>query len=165
MGFTRRSIWKNQNEVSKKLHVWDAFSSKGVFELQTFENNMDSQKYIEILKKSKDQLNELHPNKYILLCDNDSKHWSGMSFDYYIKNVIKLLEWLAYCPDLNPIANIWANITSKLGPEWSNNKDTLEADIKYYWDLYAKDYSEIVVHSMRKRIDACILKRGKRVGY
>ena len=94
-----------------------AFSSKGVIELQTFENNMDSQKYIEILEKLKDHLNELHPNRYILLCDKDSKHRSGMSLDYYIQNDIKLLELPAYSPDLNQIENIWANIKNKLGLE------------------------------------------------
>ena len=76
---------------------------------------MDSQKYIEILEKSKDQLNKLHPNRYILLCDNDSKHRSRMPLDYYIQNDIRLLEWPAYSPDLNPIENIWANIKNKLG--------------------------------------------------
>ena len=94
-----------------------------------------------------------------------SKHRSGMSLDYYIQNDIKLLEWPAYSPDLNPIENIWANIKNKLGVRVYNSKDTLEADTKYYWNVYAKDYSEIVVHSMRNRIDACILKGGKRTGY
>ena len=135
--------------------MFGAFSSKGVIELQTFENNMDSQKYIKILEKSKDQFNELHQNKYIFICDNDSKHRSGMSWDYYIQNDIKLLEWPAYSPDLNLIENIWANIKKKLGAIVYNNKDTLEADIKYYWNVYVKDYSEIVVHSMRRKIDAC----------
>ena len=126
---------------------------------------MDSQKYIEILEKSKDQLNELHPNRYILLCDNNSKHRSEMSLDCYIQNDIRLLECPAYSPDFNPIENIWANIKNKLVARVYNNKDTLKADIKYYWNVYAKDYSEIVVHSMKKRIDACILKGGKRTGY
>ena len=88
-----------------------------------------------------------------------------MSLNYYIQNDIKLLEWPAYSLDLNPIENIWANIKNKLGSRVYNNKDTLEADIKYYWNVNAKDYSEIVVHLMRKRINASILKGGKRTGY
>ena len=42
---------RTKTKYSKKLHIWGAFSSKGVIELQTFENNMDSQKYVEILEK------------------------------------------------------------------------------------------------------------------
>ena len=38
---------RTKTKYSKKLLVWGAFSSKGINELQTFENNMDSQKYIE----------------------------------------------------------------------------------------------------------------------
>ena len=86
------------------------------------------------------------------------KHRFGMSLDYYIQNDIKLLEWPAYSSDLNQIENIWANIKNKLGAKVYNNKDNLEADIKYYWNVYAKDYSKIVLHSMRKRIDVCIRK-------
>ena len=135
----REAYERTKTKYSKKLHVWGAFSSKGLIELQNFENNKDSQKYIEILEKSKDQLNELHPNRYILLCDNDSKHRSEIFLDYYIQNDIKLLEWPAYNPDLNPIENIWANIKNKLGARVYNNKDTLETDIKYYWNVYVKD--------------------------
>ena len=92
---------------------------------------MDSQKYIEIIEKSKNQLNELHQNRHILLCENNSKHRSGISLDYYIQNDIKLLEWPAYSLDLNPNENILVNIKNKLGSKVYNKKDTLEADIKY----------------------------------
>ena len=114
-----------KRNILKSCMFWGAFSSKGVIELQIFENNMDSKKYIEILENSKDQLNELHPNRYILLRDNDSKHRSGISLDYNIQNDIKLFEWPAYSPDLNPIENIFANIKNKLGTRVYNNKDTL----------------------------------------
>ena len=53
---------------------------------------------------------KLHPNGFILLWYNDSKHRSDISLNYYIKNNIQLLEWPAYSPDLNPIENIWGSI-------------------------------------------------------
>ena len=76
---------------------------------------MDSKKYVEIFKNCKSDIDNLLPNGILLLWDNDSKHKSKMSLDYYIENKIQLLAWWAYSPDLNPIENVWANIKYKLG--------------------------------------------------
>ena len=57
---------------------------------------MNSKKYVEILKNCKSDIYNLHPNGILLLWDNDSKHKSEMSLDYYIENKIQLLEWPAY---------------------------------------------------------------------
>ena len=71
-------------------------------------------KYVEILKNYKSDIDNLHPNGILLLWDNDSKHKSEVSLDYYTENKIQLFEWPAYSPDLNPIENVWANIKYKL---------------------------------------------------
>ena len=52
-------------------------------------------------------MNSILPKGWILQWDNDSKHKSNDSLYFYIKNKIKLMKWPAYCPDLNPIENIW----------------------------------------------------------
>ena len=93
---------------------------------------MDSIKYIDILKQSKVEIDELHPDGFLLLCDNDSKHRSGLSLDYYIMNNIRLIEWPAYSPDLNPIENVWANIKYKLGGQVYSKMEELKKDIEYY---------------------------------
>ena len=142
-----------------------AFSTKGPIKLQFFTGNMDSIKYIDILKHSKVDIDELHPDGFLLLCDNDSKHRSGLSLDYYIMNNIILIEWPAYRPDLNPIENVWANIKYKLGGQVYSKMEELKKDIEYYWSVYAKDYSEIIEETMKKRINTCILRKGKKTGY
>ena len=69
-----------------------AFSSKGIIKLQFFTANMDSKKYVEILKNCKSDIDNLHLNGILLLWDNDSKHKSEMSLDYYIENKIQLFK-------------------------------------------------------------------------
>ena len=66
-----KSRWINPGEIytqtktkyTQKINVWGAFCSKGTIELQFFEGNMDSQKYIEILENSSREMNELLPDK------------------------------------------------------------------------------------------------------
>ena len=49
---------------------------------------MDSKKYVEIFKNSKPDMDNLHTNGILLLLENNSKHQSEMSLDYYINSKI-----------------------------------------------------------------------------
>ena len=104
---------RTKTKYSKKMHVWGSFSSKGVIELQTFENNFltakSTLKYLRSQKISSTSCIQIDTFCYA----TTTLHRFGMSLDYYIQNDIKLLEWPTYSPDLNPIENIWANIKNK----------------------------------------------------
>ena len=113
MSCIRWFIREDKTKNSQKVHVWGAFKSKGIIKLQFFTVNMESKKWVEILKNCKSDIYNLHPNGILLLWDNDSKHKSEVSLDYYIENKIQLLEWPAFNPDLNPFENVCANIKYK----------------------------------------------------
>ena len=142
-----------------------AFSSKGVIELQFFTGNMDSEQYIKMFSIENSEIWKLHPNGFILLWYNDSKHRSDISLNYYIENNIQLLEWPAYSPDLNPIENIWGSIKNNSRSKVYNKIESIKPDIEDYWGIWASNYSTNAIETMRKRIDACILLKEKRTGY
>ena len=54
---------------------------------------MDSKKHVEILKNCKSDIDNLYPNGILLLWDDDLKHKSEMTLNFYIENKIKLLEF------------------------------------------------------------------------
>ena len=137
----------------------------GTVKLQFFEGNMDSKKYIEILSNSKREMNELIPDKWILQWDNDSKHFSNIILDYYIENDIKVFEWPAYSPDLNPIENIWGAIKNKLAGRSFTNVEALSKEISEHWKHLTADNWLRLTNNMRDRINTWILNKGQATGY
>ena len=116
---------------------------------------MDSQKILEIFKNSIDEINALNLNWFILQWDNDSKDKSELSLDYSIHKRIQLFERPAYCPDLNPIENVWVNIKNKFGSQVYCIIEYLKDDIKTYWQIWGSHHNSIIYETMR-RIKACI---------
>ena len=52
--------------------------------------------------------------KTILQWDNAPSHVNTKALEFYEKNKIERIEWLAKSPDLNPIENIWAIVKREL---------------------------------------------------
>ena len=69
MSYIKRFIW--ENKISQKfMFVW-AFNSKCIIKYQLFTANINLNKYVEILKNSKSDINILISNGILFLWDND----------------------------------------------------------------------------------------------
>ena len=87
-----------------------AFLAKGKVDLYFFNRNFDTNRYIQIFEFSLPEMNKIMKNSVILLFDNDPKHWSLRTLEFYKENNIKIIDWPNNSPDLNPFENIWAKI-------------------------------------------------------
>lgn len=108
--------------------VWGAFSWFGIGPLHLIEGNMDRFQYRDILQNvmlpyARGQM----PGGWIFQQDNDPKHTSKLTKDWFQGNRVKVLEWPAQSPDLNPIENLWSEVKRGLaGQNFRNSADLFQ---------------------------------------
>ena len=109
----------------ESLMLWGCFSWNGVGSLVQIEGIINADKYIEIINENLEEavLKMDLEEEFILQQDNNPKHTAKQTNKFFENSNIKLLEWLAQSPDLNPIENLWSVLYSKVPLRKRNNKN------------------------------------------
>ena len=99
--------------------------------------------------------------------DNNPKHTSQLAKKWFSDNSIKVLEWPAQSPDLNPIEHLWEHLKCQLQQDESPPKGVHEL-----WERMEKEWNEIspevcqnLIESMPRRIQAAIKAKGGHTKY
>lgn len=100
-----------------KVMIWGVISYHGVGHLHRVEGNMDSDQFTLIMDTSfirslRDQ--KVHPTDIIYVQDNDPKHVSHLSNEWFEDNGIEVLDWPPFSPDMNIIEHAWAILERRL---------------------------------------------------
>lgn len=155
-GLNSKHSLKTVKHGGGSVMVWACFSYYGKGKLVFIDNTMTGASYVALLSKnlkSSARLMELYD--YTFQQDNDPKHTSKISKEYFDKNGIDLLIWPSQSPDLNPIENLWAlmkPLVAKLQPK--NIKELKDAITKVWNDLDIE---------LLKKLSLSFVKRGLKV--
>ena len=148
------------------IMVWGAFSAQGVGPLIQIEGLMTSVMYRDILNS------HLLPyarsdmtRKWIFQHDNDPKHTSKLVKGWLSSKKIKVLDWPAQSPDLNPIEHLWAEVKCRIGRYKNSNKAELFQILTEEWKKIPYDYITQLIESMPRRCAAVIAAKGMNTKY
>jgi transposase len=137
----------------------------GVGNLCKIDGKMDSELYRRIL--TDDFLGtltwyNLNKEDVIFQQDNDPKHTAKLTKEWFEENDIKVLEWPAQSPDLNPIEHLWNEVDRRLRklPVKVTKKDQLWEQIQDVWNDINLEVCTKLIESMPQRIKDVMKARG-----
>ena len=163
------------NQVHKhsggSIFLWGCIIAEGPGNLVKIDGGLDSALYCQILEE--DLLGtldyyEISKNHVYLLHDNDPKHRSKMTQEWLKSNEVKVIDWPAYSPDLNPVENMWYFVKCELAKYDEPPKGMLELweRVQHIWNnKINKDMCLRYINSMPERIQAVIKAKGGETKY
>lgn len=143
------------------LMVWGAFSWYGIGPIVKIEGKMDRFQYLDILKKAMDPFAfENMPITWTFMHDNDPKHSSTIIKEWFSEENIRVLDWPAQSPDLNPIENLWNDVKNKIAQQNFKNSEELWVGVQEAWYSIPISRCQRLVESMPRRCQAVINNKG-----
>jgi len=148
------------------IHVWGCLLKGNTLIIEIYDNTMNSDKYIEILKIHLiNLLNINKPNKLLFQQDNAPCHTSYSAISFFSENNIEVMFWPPNSPDLNPIENIWNLLKRNIGNVIIKNKEDLINVVKKEAAKINVEIINKLINSMDNRIEQLFNKSFDSIDY
>jgi transposase len=152
------------------LMVWGCMGWNGVGILAEVEGRMNAGQYVSILEDNllPTMENSGIPEENIIFQqDNDPKHTSKRAQEWLESQGIKVLDWPAQSPDLNPIEHLWQILKKKLNSYATSPRGVWELweRIEMEWGKIEVEECQRLIESMPRRVEAVIKAKGGHTKY
>ena len=123
--------------------------------------------YQELLqKKLKTSARKLKLGKKLVFQhDGDPKHTAKSVTKWLADNKVKVLDWAAQSPDINPIEHQWSALKRRVAVHKPSNLAELRAVVEEEWNSIGSDVTKKLVESMSRLNQAVIASKGGAMRY
>lgn len=165
---TKEVVYSRRAMGGPSVMIWGCFNYSGKSELAIIEGNIDSNKYQNILENYLIPFiikhNLVDP---IFQQDNARPHVSQSTKNWFENKNIERMFWPAFSPDLNPIENLWGELSRMVYGDGKvyDDIDSLKKSINENWHIISQRYCQKLVDSMEKRLTIVINNDGGSTKY
>jgi predicted transcriptional regulator/transposase len=148
--------------------IWAGFSKAGKTSLEFVSDTMNSSIYIDVLEKNLIPfIDQHHQENHIFQQDNAPCHKSKLTKEWLNEHEIRVMNWPALSPDLNPIENLWGLLVRKVysGSKQFDDVDSLKIAILAAWNEISLEELSTLVSSMHDRAKSVLACKGNTINY
>lgn len=154
----------NKSNDRKSLKIWGAISRKKIFDLISFENNLNWEAYLNILNDNDfiDQANKSYGiKKWRFMQDGASCHRKKEVIEFIKSHCSNIIDHPSCSPDLNPIEHVWGWMKRKLSKYKIEDHEQLKLLVYGLWkEITPKKINKYIDHHVNK-LQLIIDKKGK----
>jgi hypothetical protein len=121
--------------------------------------------YVRILHKHIPEVKTMLGDEFWWQQDNDPKYTSHLTTTFLRENVLEVMDWPSYSPNLNLIENLWAIIKRNVERRMPRNLDELEWFMKKEWHRIPKAMLKYLVDSMRDWCQEVLNENDETISY
>ena len=149
-----------------KVHIWAAISKRGATSVVIFKGIMTSSRYGSILETALLFIEAAYPDGHRFQQDNDPKHTSNYTKNFFLDKAINWWRTPAESPDLNPIENVWASLKYYLRHHYKpRNLQEVIDGIKKFWATMSPTVCRKYIDHLHKVMPKVVQLEGAASGY
>lgn len=146
--------------------IWGSFSYYGFGPIYKIDAIMDQHVYLKILRDiTLPFAEENMPLRWVLMQDNDPKHTSKRTKQWFKMERIDVMEWPPQSPDLNPIENLWTDVKFTVSKAKPRNVQQLWEEVQSAWLSIPVERCQRLVNSMPRRCKSVLENKGLSTKY
>lgn len=160
----RHTVAKTKHPLKRMF--WAGFCFKSSTPLIQIRGTINSESYIRLLEDDVlPWMRRKRVTSMLFQQDNAPAHVSRRTKGFFETKNIRVLDWPANSPDLNPIENAWSLLKSKVAARCPKTLAELEHVASEEWEKIPRSYFESLINSMPRRINQVIERSGGKADY
>ena len=166
--FHKNCINPTVKHGGRSLMVWGCMSWLGVGQLYRCEGTMNQDQYLDVLRNCMlpSARTLFGPRRtFIFQQDNAPCHKARRVCNFLDSKRVRILDWPAQSPDLNPIEHLWEILFRKLQLAKPTSLDDLWKHLTDAWASITPEVLHTLVESMPRRVMQVLIAKGGHTKY